>query len=201
MTLRSAGPNRHRRFAPLGIVLLALTGVSGPAEAADPETSTTAAASTGPTHPEATTSGVVDAAELDAAFEADEDEALGGYDPSLGQSFLEMMLVLGFVALLAYLLLAKLLPRLARLPVPTSRQRILTIVDRLPVDTRASLLIVKMGEQHFLVGHSEHGLSLLARLESADVSEALAAAHAQVPPTPWEGLSSLLGRRSSEPTP
>ncbi|MEL6187306.1 MAG: hypothetical protein AAFU79_21990, partial [Myxococcota bacterium] len=85
---------RFRRPRLLALCVgLALLAAASSATADDAETKTSTA---GPSPIE--TGAAAD--ELDATFEADEGDALGGYDPSLGRSFVEMMFVLGFVVLL-----------------------------------------------------------------------------------------------------
>lgn len=134
---------------------------------------------------------------LDDRFAADEGTEHEPYGaPGLGQTFFEMLLSLGVVCLLAYLLLGKLLPRLLRVPAASASGRLLSVVDRLPIDPRRSLMVVKMGEQHFLVGSSEQGLTLLARLDPSEVRDALAAATFETRPPPWAGWSSLFGSRA-----
>lgn len=179
---------RGLRVAMLLLALAVPAAGSLAAQAAAPTSTTTATTAV--------------AGELDAAFEADERSFLGEDEGgSLAQSFVEMVLVLGFVSLLAYLLLGKLLPRVMQMPMASQRQRILTVIDRLPVDARASLMVVKMGEQHFLVGHSEKGLSLLTRLDASEVRDALTAAEAErLETSPLSGMSQLFGRRK-EPSP
>lgn len=135
--------------------------------------------------------------DLDARFEADEASGFDSYEgPGFGQTFFEMVVVLGGVCLLAYLLLGKLLPRLLRVPGSLGSRRLLTVIDRMPLDPKRSILIVKMGEQHFLIGNSEHGLTLLSRLDANEVRDAMAAAEAEQMTPSWTGWTSLLKRRS-----
>lgn len=135
---------------------------------------------------------------LDARFEADERSALlEDSTPALGRTFLEMLLVLGGVCLLAYLLLGKLMPRLLRVPMPLAPRRLLAIVDRLPLDPRRSLLVVKLGEQHFLIGVSEQGMSLLSRLDAGEVKDAIDAARVEPTPAPWPWDALFSGREGS----
>ena len=91
----------------------------------------------------------------------------------LGALLLQMIAVLGAVCLLAYLLLGKLLPRLLKVPMPSAKQRILDIVDRLAIDQRRSIMIIRTGELYFLVGVTEQGINLLSRLDADDVDKAL----------------------------
>lgn len=106
-------------------------------------------------------------------------DPLGSADTAgLIQSFIEMAAVLGFVCLLAYLLLGKLLPRFLKVPEATASGRLLKVVDRLALDPKRAILVVAMGEQHFLIGSSDQGLHWLARLDGSEVRDAMAAAAA-----------------------
>lgn len=147
--------------------------------------------------PEAATS-TATAAEVRPVEETPELADLG--TGQLVQTFVEMVTVLAAVCLLAYLLLAKALPRLLRVPMPTASHRLLSVVDRLPLDPKRSILVVAMGEQHFLVGSSEEGLSLLARLDAGDVREATAAAEARAREVGASRLPFVRPRRTEEKT-
>jgi flagellar biogenesis protein FliO len=119
--------------------------------------------------------------------------------PSLGYALFKMMVTLGAVCLLAYLSLGKLLPKLMRVQAPIAGRRILQVVDRLPIDTRRSIMIIKTGEDlYYLVGVTEHGINLLSRLDSDDVDAALATAQSPEPPSLGRFAQVLLGRSSKE---
>ncbi len=47
----------------------------------------------------------------------------------------------------------------------------LTIVSRLGVEHRRTLYVVRAGQQHYLIGSSENGLSLLSPVELAPSEE------------------------------
>ena len=115
--------------------------------------------------------------------------------PSLGYMFFKMLLVLGAVCLLAYLSLGKLLPKLLRIQPPTANRKILQVVDRLPIDQRRSIMIVRTGEEaYFLVGVTDQGINLLSRLDSDELDPALAVED-QEPPKLGKLAQSLLGRK------
>lgn len=109
-----------------------------------------------------------------------------------GVAFLQMLLVLGGVVAMAYLLLAKFLPKLMRIEPPTAPRRLLTVVDRLPLDQRRSIMVLKMAGQYFLIGAGEGGIELLSRLDAAEVERALAQSEAN-PRAPL--LDSLFGKK------
>lgn len=129
------------------------------------------------------------------------EEAEGGVDgprdlPSMGGALLKMVVVLGGVSLLAYLLLGKVLPRAMRVPTGAGGQRIMRVVDRLPIDQRRSILVVAVGDEHFMVGASEGGIHLISRLDADQIPTAPEA------DPPSGGLSrfaeALTQRRSKE---
>jgi flagellar biogenesis protein FliO len=116
---------------------------------------------------------------------------------SLFQAIFQMILVLGAICLLAYLVLGKLLPKLLRIEAPVAQKRIMHVIDRLPVDQRRSIVVMRIGGLYFLVGITEHGISLISRLDADDVETALESAEA---PTPKLGKIAgvLLGRSEKE---
>lgn len=124
---------------------------------------------------------------------ASENELRGSHDtPSLVGALIQMVVALGAVAALAYLLVGKGLPRLLRIPQPTSR-RMLEIVDRLPLDQRRTVMVVKLGQEYFLLGATEQNITLLSRLDPEALNTALAA-----PVAPLPGLAQLFSRAKSK---
>lgn len=86
----------------------------------------------------------------------------------------QMVLMLVAICALAYLLLGKLLPRLLgmttagrRAMITTPTQGVLQVVDRLPLDPRRAFMVVRVGEEHFLVGVADQSMSLIARLDDS----------------------------------
>lgn len=120
------------------------------------------------------------AAALAEAESAEVKKASSTEDASdLFGALIQMVLVLGVVCALAYLLLGKVLPKLMRVQTPTAPHRMLEVVDRLPLDPRRSIMVIRLGERFFLVGATEQGINLLSRLETEEVEEALATAAAR----------------------
>jgi flagellar protein FliO/FliZ len=114
--------------------------------------------------------------------------------PGFGAAFIQMLLVLGGVLALAYLILAKVLPRLMRIEAPLAPRKLLQVVDRLPIDQRKSILVLKMAGQYFLVGTSEGSIDLLSKLDPSEIEAALKVEVAPRGPI----LDSLLKRRPKE---
>lgn len=116
---------------------------------------------------------------------------------TFAQAMVQMVFMLAAVCALAYAILGRLLPRLLRIEVPTAQRRIMTVVDRLPVDQRRSIIVLRVADQHYLVGIAEQGISLISRIESEEIEQALATAPA---PAPRLGrlTATLTGRSSKE---
>jgi flagellar biogenesis protein FliO len=112
------------------------------------------------------------------------------------EAFIQMVLYLGAICLLAYLVLGKVLPRFLRIDPPIAQRRIVQVVDRLPIDQRRSIMVLKIGDLYFLVGSSEHGIGLLSRLEPDEVENALANAEVQKPSL--GRLAGVFARRSQK---
>ena len=79
----------------------------------------------------------------------------------------------------AYLVLGKGLPRLMRMT-PSGRRAmfgvesrgVVEVIDRLPLEPRRVVYVLKVGQSHFLVASAEQGMSLISRLSDEDVESA-----------------------------
>lgn len=120
---------------------------------------------------------------------------------SLSWTLARMLLTLGAVMALIYLTLNVGLRRLMGLQgvAPASRP-LVTVVERVPLDQRRMLLVLKAADEYLLVGSGEGGLQLLSKLDSEAV-ERIRSQRPQgtevVPLTPF--LQRLLARRGSSP--
>ncbi len=126
---------------------------------------------------------------LEPAAEAEPD--------SLGWTLIRTLLVLGAVVASIYLTLNVGLRRLMGLQAQSAgRQPLVSVVERLPLDQRRSLFVVKAADEYLLVGGGEAGLQLLSKLD-AEAVERIRAQRPQtnvVPLSPF--LQKLLSRRS-----
>ncbi|MBL0693285.1 flagellar biosynthetic protein FliO [Comamonas sp. JC664] len=128
--------------------------------------------------------------EADALAESEESE-------NLGWALVRTLLVLGVVVASIYLTLNVGLRKLMGLQgAAMGRQPLVSVVERLPLDQRRSLFVVKAADEYLLVGGGEGGLQLLSKLDV----EAVERIRAQRPQTNAVSLSpflqKLLSRRS-----
>ncbi|QSQ16765.1 FliO/MopB family protein [Myxococcus landrumensis] len=116
---------------------------------------------------------------------------------SMGWMLLRTVLVLGAVVASIYLTLNVGLRRLMGLQGASSgRQMVVSVVERLPLDPKRQLFVVKAADEYLLVGGGESGLQLLSKLDTEAV-ERIRAQRPQtnvVPLSPF--LQKLLSRRS-----
>lgn len=117
----------------------------------------------------------------------------------LGWEAFQMFVVLGIVLLLIYLTLNVGLRRMMGLRGPMGRRSAVQVLERIPLDQKRMMFVVKAGAEYLLVGGAEGGLSLLYKLDPAEVERAerehLAAPAVAVPPF----LQKLLTRRGGTP--
>lgn len=82
-------------------------------------------------------------------------------------AFLQFIVALSLVLLLAYWCTRFLLPRLQG--AQTGRTQAMRIVERLPLGMRSSLFLVKVGERCFLVGLTPGGMQGLAEFPADEL--------------------------------
>jgi flagellar biogenesis protein FliO len=117
---------------------------------------------------------------------------------SLGWMLLRTVLLFGLVVLSIYLTLNVGLRRLMGLQgVPMGRPSVVSVVERVPLDQRRTLFVLKAADEYLLVGGGESGLQLLSKLDSESVERI----RAERPPAPVVPLSpflqKLLARREA----
>jgi len=91
---------------------------------------------------------------------------------TMGAQLLSTMFMMVAICALAYLVLGKLLPKVMGLSVAgrramvgTAPTGVLQVVDRLALDPRRALIVVKVGEEHFLIGMTDQAMTRLAKLD------------------------------------
>lgn len=119
----------------------------------------------------------------------------------LGWALLRTVLVLGAVIALAYLTLNVGLRRLLGIRATPSGRSLVTVLERVPLDPKRALFVVKAANEVLLIGGSETSLELITRLDAAEV-EKLRAETGSPPAlklSPF--LQKLLGRKDAPPPP
>lgn len=117
---------------------------------------------------------------------------------SLSWMLLRTLLVFGGVLASIYLTLNVGLRKLMGLQgVPVGRPSVLSVVERLPLDQRRTLFVLKAADEYLLVGGGESGLQLLSKLDT----EAVERIRSERPPANVVSLSpflqKLLARRNA----
>jgi flagellar protein FliO/FliZ len=120
----------------------------------------------------------------------------------MGWTLLRTLLLLVAVVASIYLTLNVGLRRLMGLQgVPVGRPSVVAVLERLPLDQRRTLFVLKAADEYLLVGGGEGGLQLLSKLDTAAVERI----RAERPPAPAVPLSpflqKLLSRRTGSPPP
>jgi flagellar biogenesis protein FliO len=144
-----------------------------------------------------------------AARHADElDRELGAEPPageeqeSVGWMLFRTLAVLGAVIASIYLTLNVGLRRLMGLQgVPMGRASVVSVLERVPLDQRRTLFVLKAADEYLLVGGGESGLQLLSKLDR-EVVERIRAERPTanvVSLSPF--LQKLLSRRTGGSTP
>ncbi|PTL80507.1 flagellar biosynthetic protein FliO [Vitiosangium sp. GDMCC 1.1324] len=117
---------------------------------------------------------------------------------SLGWMLTRTLLLFGAVVASIYLTLNVGLRRLMGLQgVPMGRPSVVSVVERVPLDQRRTLFVLKAADEYLLVGGGEGGLQLLSKLDT----EAVERIRSERPPSNVISLSpflqKLLARRDA----
>jgi flagellar biogenesis protein FliO len=120
---------------------------------------------------------------------------------SLSWMLLRTLLVFGGVLASIYLTLNVGLRKLMGLQgVPMGRASVVSVVERVPLDQRRTLFVLKAADEYLLVGGGESGLQLLSKLDT----EAVERIRSERPPAKVVSLSpflqKLLARRDATPS-
>lgn len=194
----------HSRPALLASALLFLAPALVVAQAPAPAQPAAAAPAPTPTAPAAPTEPSLGAApaapgsELPDPFAAQPAEE----QESLGWTLVRTLLLLGAVLATIYLTLNVGLRRLMGLQnVAVGRQSVVTVLERVPLDQRRTLFVLKAGDEYLLVGGGEGGLQLLSKLDTQAVERIRAESPrpSAIPLSPF--LQKLLSRRPGSSTP
>ncbi|WP_232293653.1 flagellar biosynthetic protein FliO [Stigmatella aurantiaca] len=121
---------------------------------------------------------------------------------SMGWTLVRTVLLLAAVVASIYLTLNVGLRRLMGLQgVPVGRPSVVAVLERLPLDQRRTLFVLKAADEYLLVGGGEGGLQLLSKLDTEAV-ERIRAERPQTPAIPLSPfLQKLLSRRTGSTPP
>jgi flagellar biogenesis protein FliO len=128
---------------------------------------------------------------------------LVGEELNLGWTLLRTMAVLGMVIMLVYLTLNVGLRKLLGIKPPVGTA-IVTVLERVPLDQKRSLFVIEAAGEVLLVGGADSSLSLISKLDPAEVAKLRAAPAATPAVLVSPLLQKLLGRRAEPekvPTP
>ncbi|MCY1045165.1 flagellar biosynthetic protein FliO [Corallococcus sp. bb12-1] len=142
-----------------------------------------------------------------ASRHADElDKELGIAAPeeqeSLGWVVVRTVALLGAVLASIYLTLNVGLRRLMGLQgVPVGKASVVSVMERIPLDQRRTLFVLKAADEYLLVGGGEGGVQLVSKLDRDAVERIRAARPPSSPVSLSPFLQKLLSRRTGGPTP
>jgi flagellar biogenesis protein FliO len=150
----------------LVLSLLTFNAAAAPPEGQDPD-GRTSAPQLGPANT-ANSPGLAPEPEIPKSQPPD----LVGEDLNLGWTLIRTVVVLAFVVIVAYLTLNVGLRRLLGIR-PTSGTKMVSVLERVVLDQKRSLYVVKAAGEVLLLGAADNSLSLLSKLnpEGAAVAE------------------------------
>lgn len=82
--------------------------------------------------------------------------------------FIQMIVILGLVCLLAFGFLRYLLPRFA-FARHLQKKEVVKVVARCHLDYRHQVMVAQVGSRYFMLGVGDHAVNLLSELNRADV--------------------------------
>lgn len=115
---------------------------------------------------------------------------------SLGWSLVQTFVVLGLVVALAWLTLNVGLRRLMGLA-PAGRRGIVSVVERVPLDQKRALYVVRAGGEVLLLGASELSVNVITKLDASVLDVPVATSTPQLSPL----LQKLMGKKNDPPPP
>ncbi|MBL8939545.1 MAG: flagellar biosynthetic protein FliO [Archangium sp.] len=121
-----------------------------------------------------------------------------GAEFDLGWSLVRTFVVLGVVVALAWLTLNVGLRKLMGIGPAAGRRGIISVLERVPLDQKRTLYVVKAGDEVLLLGASDLSVNFLSKLDAKVVEEAAKPA-GQVTLSPF--LQKLLGKKEAPPPP
>ena len=192
MAVSSVFPPRPAWLVCACLLLVPLARAEAPAASAPPASAGVHAASAEPSKPQPPATD-----ELGAPFPP---PGLEEEPESLGWMLTRTLLLFGAVVASIYLTLNVGLRKLMGLQgVPAGRPSVVSVLERVPLDQRRTLFVLKAADEYLLVGGGESGLQLLSKLDTAAVERI----RSERPPSNVISLSpflqKLLARRDATP--
>ncbi|AFE06485.1 hypothetical protein COCOR_05632 [Corallococcus coralloides DSM 2259] len=139
--------------------------------------------------------------ELDRELGVPESEG-GEEQESLGWVVVRTVALLGAVLAAIYLTLNVGLRRLMGLQgVPVGKASVVSVMERIPLDQRRTLFVLKAADEYLLVGGGEGGVQLVSKLDRDAVERIRAARPPSSPVSLSPFLQKLLSRRTGGTTP
>ncbi|CAM4502812.1 flagellar biosynthetic protein FliO [Corallococcus exiguus] len=139
--------------------------------------------------------------ELDRELGVSEAEG-GEAQESLGWVVVRTVALLGAVLAAIYLTLNVGLRRLMGLQgVPVGKASVVSVMERIPLDQRRTLFVLKAADEYLLVGGGEGGVQLVSKLDRDAVERIRAARPPSSPVSLSPFLQKLLSRRTGGTTP
>jgi|SRR5581483_3929679 len=121
----------------------------------------------------------------------------GAEEKSLGWQLVQMLVVLGAVIMLAYVSLNWGMRKMLGIRTPIGGGSLVEVIERVPLDQRRAVFIVKAANEYLLVGGAEQSLNLISKLDAAEVEKMQSAKRAAPPAlTLSPFLQKLLGKGS-----
>ena len=125
------------------------------------------------------------------------DEVSRAADESMGFLLFRTLVVLGLVVMLAYVSLNWGLRKMLGLKGPSGGGgSVLSVIERVPLDQRHALFVVKAAGEYLLVGGGGESLGLIAKLDTAEVDKLRAERPAPLTLSPL--LQKLLAKKGSK---
>jgi flagellar biogenesis protein FliO len=94
-------------------------------------------------------------------------------DGSLGFALFRTVVVLGLVLMIVWFSLNFGLRRLMGLKGPMGGASVVTVLERIPLDQKRSLFVIKAAGEYLLLGSGDGNLGLVSKLEAAEVERLL----------------------------
>jgi flagellar protein FliO/FliZ len=126
-------------------------------------------------------------------------EFLRESEADLGWSLVRTLVVLGLVIGVAWLTLNVGLRRLMGLGPAAGRRGLVTVVERVPLDQKRTLYVVRAGDEVLLLGGSDLSVTFLTKLDSKAIETSALPVSPAISLSPF--LQKLLGKKDAPPPP